>query len=78
MIAFPDHSDQWELARLEIDPIMNAVADHLPDITKMGDPERLRSGWLNGVKRFEVDHTRRRPVAHRAGRVEVTAAHAGR
>lgn len=42
------------LARLEIDLIFNAIADHLPDITKLGDPKRLRSGWLNGIKEFEV------------------------
>ncbi|MFF0500081.1 cytochrome P450 [Nocardia aobensis] len=42
------------LARLEIDLIFNAVADHLPDITKLGDPRRLRSGWLNGIKEFRV------------------------
>lgn len=45
------------LARLEIDLIFNAIADHLPDITKLGDPQRLRSGWLNGIKEFEVDFT---------------------
>ncbi|WP_458688252.1 cytochrome P450 [Nocardia tengchongensis] len=44
------------LARLEIALIFNAIADHLPDITKLGDPKRLRSGWLNGVKEFPVDY----------------------
>ncbi|UOT05148.1 cytochrome P450 [Rhodococcus opacus] len=44
------------LARLEIDLIFNAIADHLPDITKLGDPRRLRSGWLNGIKEFQVDY----------------------
>ncbi|MFF0457646.1 cytochrome P450 [Nocardia africana] len=44
------------LARLEIDLIFNAVADHLPDITKLGDPRRLRSGWLNGIKEFQVSY----------------------
>jgi cholest-4-en-3-one 26-monooxygenase len=42
------------LARLEIDLIFNAIADAMPDITKAGDPQRLRSGWLNGVKRLPV------------------------
>ncbi|WP_063007621.1 cytochrome P450 [Nocardia kruczakiae] len=42
------------LARLEIDLIFNAVADHLPDITGLGDPRRLRSGWLNGIKELQV------------------------
>ncbi len=44
------------LARLEIDLIFNAIADHLPDISKLGDPKRLRSGWLNGIKEFEVKY----------------------
>ncbi|QIS08481.1 cytochrome P450 [Nocardia arthritidis] len=44
------------LARLEIDLIFNAIADHLPDITKIGPAKRLRSGWLNGIKGFPVDY----------------------
>ena len=42
------------LARLEIDLIFSAIADHLPDITKLGDPKRLRSAWLNGIKELPV------------------------
>ncbi|MFC9993268.1 cytochrome P450 [Nocardia sp. NPDC127526] len=55
------------LARLEIEIIFNAIADHMPDITKLGDPKRLRSGWLNGVKEFQVDYKTKGggcPVAH--------------
>ncbi|WP_051499542.1 cytochrome P450 [Nocardia sp. BMG51109] len=53
------------LARLEIDLIFNAIADHLPDISKLGDPQRLRSGWLNGIKEFQVDYKGSGcPVAH--------------
>ena len=44
------------LARLEIDLMFNAIADAMPDITKAGDPQRLRSGWLNGVKRLPVSY----------------------
>jgi len=44
------------LARLEIDLIFNAIADAMPDISKAGDPHRLRSGWLNGVKRLPVSY----------------------
>ncbi len=51
------------LARLEIDLIFNAIADHLPDITKVADAKRLRSGWLNGIKQFPVDY-KTCPVAH--------------
>ena len=45
------------LARLEIDLIFNAVADAMPGIRKAGDPVRLRSGWLNGIKRLPVRYT---------------------
>lgn len=44
------------LARMEVDLIFNAIADAMPDITKLGDPKRLRSGWLNGVKEFQVGY----------------------
>jgi cholest-4-en-3-one 26-monooxygenase len=44
------------LARLEIDLIFNAIADAMPDISKAGQPQRLRSGWLNGVKRLPVSY----------------------
>jgi cholest-4-en-3-one 26-monooxygenase len=47
------------LARLEIDLMFNAIADAMPDISKAGDPQRLRSGWLNGVKRLPVSYAGR-------------------
>ena len=42
------------LARLEIELIFNAVADAMPSISQAGDVERLRSGWLNGIKHLPV------------------------
>ena len=42
------------LARLEIDLMFNAIADHLPDLSPTGPPRRLRSGWLNGIKEMPV------------------------
>ena len=42
------------LAKLEIELIFNAIADAMPGIHKDGQPERLRSGWLNGIKRLPV------------------------
>ncbi|WP_433872275.1 cytochrome P450 [Saccharopolyspora sp. CA-218241] len=42
------------LARLEIDLIFNAIADHMPGISQVGQPRRLRSGWLNGIKELQV------------------------
>jgi cholest-4-en-3-one 26-monooxygenase len=44
------------LARLEIDLIFNAIADAMPDISRAGEAQRLRSGWLNGVKRLPVTY----------------------
>jgi cholest-4-en-3-one 26-monooxygenase len=36
--------------------IFNAIADAMPDIAKVGDPVRLRSGWINGIKRLPVTY----------------------
>ena len=44
------------LARMEIGLMFNAIADRLPDITKAGDPDRLRHGWINGIKQLPVDY----------------------
>jgi len=44
------------LARLEIDLVFNAIADAMPNIRLAGEPVRLRSGWLNGVKRLPVSY----------------------
>ncbi|MBI3216873.1 MAG: cytochrome P450 [Mycobacterium sp.] len=45
------------LARMTIDLMFNAIADHLPDLTSVRRPERLRSGWLNGIKHWQVDYS---------------------
>ncbi len=45
------------LARMTIDLIFGAIAEHMPDLTSLGTPERLRSGWLNGIKHWQVDYT---------------------
>lgn len=42
------------LARLEISLIFDELAEQLPDIAKLAEPQRLRSGWINGVKRLDV------------------------
>ena len=43
------------LAKMQLELIFNAIADHLPDLTSLGDPKRLRSGWLNGLTEWKVD-----------------------
>jgi cholest-4-en-3-one 26-monooxygenase len=45
------------LARLEIDLIFNAIAQAMPDISEVSAPDRLRSGWLNGIKHYQVKYT---------------------
>ncbi|WP_343599109.1 cytochrome P450 [Mycobacterium sp.] len=57
------------LARLTINLIFDAVADHMPDLLPLAQPQRLRSGWLNGIKHWQVDYTGRHhpdlgPVVH--------------
>ncbi|MDT5147318.1 MAG: cholest-4-en-3-one 26-monooxygenase, partial [Mycobacterium sp.] len=40
----------------------------LPDLKSVSKPERLRSGWLNGIKHWQVDYqaagAAKCPVAH--------------
>ncbi len=42
------------LARLEIELMFNAIADHIPHISMAGAPERLHSGWVHGIKALPV------------------------
>jgi cholest-4-en-3-one 26-monooxygenase len=44
------------LARMTIDLMFGAIADQMPDLTPLAKPERLRSGWLNGIKHWQVDY----------------------
>ncbi|MDF3340040.1 cytochrome P450 [Mycolicibacterium septicum] len=44
------------LARMEIKLMFNEIADQIPDITKLSEPQRLRSGWINGVKDLPVSY----------------------
>jgi cholest-4-en-3-one 26-monooxygenase len=41
---------------MTIDLMFNAIADAMPDIEPISKPERLRSGWLNGIKHWQVDY----------------------
>ena len=56
------------LAKMTIDLMFGAIADHMPDLTPLAKPERLRSGWLNGIKHWQVDYqggsAAQCPVAH--------------
>ena len=44
------------LAKLEIDLVFGAIADHMPDIAPTGPQRRLRAGWLNGIKEMPVSY----------------------
>jgi cholest-4-en-3-one 26-monooxygenase len=44
------------LARMEIDLIFNAIAEHMPDIKLAGSASRLRSPWINGIKHLPVTY----------------------
>ncbi|GHF34208.1 cytochrome P450 [Streptomyces mashuensis] len=44
------------LAALEIELIFTAIADTLPGIRLAGEPRRLRSAWLNGIKEMRVTY----------------------
>jgi cholest-4-en-3-one 26-monooxygenase len=59
-LAFGGHGAHYcigaNLARLEIRLIFEALADLAPDITRTGTPQRLRSGWLNGIKDLPVSY----------------------
>jgi cholest-4-en-3-one 26-monooxygenase len=56
--AFGGHGAHYcigaNLARLEVDLIFNAIADLAPGIRLLEQPQRLRSGWINGVKELRV------------------------
>jgi len=44
------------LAKMEINLMFNAIAEHMPDIKQAGPARRLRSGWLNGIKELPVSY----------------------
>jgi len=64
------------LARLEIELIFNAIADQIPNIRRVGDPVRLRSGWVHAVKALPVSYgdAPDEPVARDAAESEALAA----
>jgi cholest-4-en-3-one 26-monooxygenase len=43
------------LARMVVSVMFDAIADVMPDLTPLGAPQRLRSGYLNGIKHWQVD-----------------------
>ena len=60
-LAFGGHGAHYcigaNLARQEVRLIFTALADHAPDIRQLGEPKRLRHGWINGIKELQVSYT---------------------
>jgi cholest-4-en-3-one 26-monooxygenase len=58
--AFGGHGAHYcigaNLARLEVNLIFDALADQAPGIRQLGEPRRLRHGWINGVKELQVGY----------------------
>jgi cholest-4-en-3-one 26-monooxygenase len=56
--AFGGHGAHYcigaNLARLEVSLIFDALAEQAPGIRQLGEPRRLRHGWINGVKDLRV------------------------
>jgi len=51
------------LARREIRVMFRQIFDRLPDLEITGEPERLRSNFINGIKRMPCAFTPGRPAA---------------
>ncbi|MDP3968129.1 MAG: cytochrome P450 [Nocardioides sp.] len=60
--AFGGHGAHYcigaNLARLEVDLMFNAIADAGMKVTQLGEPRKLRSSWINGVKELKVRYER--------------------
>lgn len=41
---------------MTIDLMFNAIADHIPDLAPVAEPERLRSSVINDIKHWQVDY----------------------
>ncbi|GAA3834044.1 cytochrome P450 [Nocardioides panacisoli] len=59
-VAFGGHGAHYcigaNLARMEIKLMFEALADLAPDIKPVGEPRRLRHGWLNAIKEMQVNY----------------------
>ena len=44
------------LARMTIDLMFNAIADHIPHLKPVSAPQRLRSSMINGIKHWQVEY----------------------
>jgi limonene-1,2-epoxide hydrolase len=60
-VGFGGHGAHYcigaNLAKMTLNLMFGAVADHMPDLAPNSSPDRLRSGWLNGIKHWQVDYS---------------------
>ncbi|MDT5093344.1 MAG: cholest-4-en-3-one 26-monooxygenase [Mycobacterium sp.] len=60
-VGFGGHGEHYcigaNLARTTIQLMFAAIADHMPGLVPLGAPQRLRSGFFNGIKHWQVDYT---------------------
>jgi cholest-4-en-3-one 26-monooxygenase len=50
------------LAKMEMSSIYNELLDRMPDVAYAGGHDRLRSNFINGIKRIPVTYTPSKPV----------------
>ncbi|MDQ1534384.1 MAG: hypothetical protein QOF28_2145 [Actinomycetota bacterium] len=50
------------LAKMEMSAIYNELLDRMPDLAFAGEPDRLRSNFINGIKRLPVSFSPSKPV----------------
>ena len=50
------------LAKMEMSAIYNELLDRMPDLAFAGAPARLRSNFINGIKRLPVTYSPSKPV----------------
>jgi cholest-4-en-3-one 26-monooxygenase len=59
-LSFGGHGPHYcigaNLARLEVGIMFEAIADVLPNISKVSEPQRLRHSWINGVSDLQVSY----------------------
>lgn len=60
-LAFGGHGAHYcngaNLARLEVQMIVDRIADRMPDIRPAGEARRLRHAWINGIKELPVAYS---------------------
>ena len=53
--AFDDDFEADLLLAAHDEPLGDVIDEQGRDLTALGDPKRLRSGWLNGLTEWKVD-----------------------